>query len=52
MATPPAAPHMSKDEEAALLRRRRGRNVAMLAVLLGLVVLFYMITMAKLTTGP
>jgi hypothetical protein len=34
--------------EAALAKRRRGRNLAMLAVLLGLVVLFYAVAMVKI----
>ena len=48
MATPPMGPPMG-DEQAAFLRRRRGRNIGLLAVLIALVVIFYMITMAKLT---
>ena len=46
MAMPPLS-----DEQAALLRRRRGRNIGLLAVLIALVVIFYMITMAKLTVS-
>jgi hypothetical protein len=34
--------------EAALERRRRGRNLAMLVVLLALVALFYAIAMVKM----
>ncbi len=36
------------DGDAALARRRRGRNIAMLIVLLALVVLFYAISMVKM----
>ena len=35
--------------DAALARRRRGRNIAMLVVLLALAVLFYAIAMVKLS---
>jgi hypothetical protein len=36
------------DDEAALTRRRRGRNIAMLVVLLALAALFYAIAMVKM----
>lgn len=42
---------MTPEEQAALARRRRGKNIAMLAVLVGMVVLFYFISMARLTRG-
>ncbi len=35
-------------DDAGLARRRRGRNIAMLVILLGLVVLFYAIAMVKM----
>jgi hypothetical protein len=35
-------------DEAALARRRRGRNIAMLVVLVGLALLFYAIAMVKM----
>lgn len=38
-------------EEEALARRRRAKNYAMLGVLVGLVVLFYFISMARMTRG-
>ena len=40
---------MTPDEEAALKKARRGRNVALALVLVGLVVLFYAITIAKMS---
>ena len=40
---------MTPDEEAALKKARRGRNVALALVLVGFVVLFYAITMAKMS---
>jgi hypothetical protein len=46
MAKPPGRPVPESD--AALIRRRRGRNVAMLVVLLALVALFYAIAMVKM----
>jgi hypothetical protein len=42
---PPAA----GNDRAAFDRRRRARNWALLAVLLGLAVLFYAITLVKMT---
>ena len=44
MAAPAALPPI---DPAALARRRRGRNIAMLLILLGLVALFYGISMVK-----
>ena len=46
MANPP---RMSEDEAVAFRRRLRGRNLAMLGVLAGLVALFFAITIVKLT---
>ncbi len=43
--TPPA---LSRIESAAIARRRRGRNIAMLIVLAGIAVLFYAIAMVKI----
>ena len=40
---------MTPDEEAALKKARRGRNVALALVLVGFVVLFYAITFAKMS---
>jgi hypothetical protein len=42
---------MTPEERAEFERRRRGRNWAILAVLIGLVVLFYFISTAKLMRG-
>jgi hypothetical protein len=39
---------MTPDEQAEFLRRRRGRNVALALVLAAFVVLFYLITFAKM----
>ncbi len=36
------------DDDAALARRRRGRNIAMFVALLALVLLFYAIAMVKM----
>jgi hypothetical protein len=36
------------DSDAVLIRRRRGRNIATLVVLVALVVLFYAIAMVKM----
>jgi hypothetical protein len=38
----------AQDSDAALARRRRGRNIALLLVLVGLAVLFYAIAMVKI----
>ena len=40
---------MTPDEEAALKKARRGRNVALALVLVGFGVLFYAITIAKMS---
>ncbi len=42
---------MTPEDQAAFERRRRARNWAILAALIGLVVLFYFIAMARLTRG-
>jgi hypothetical protein len=42
-------PRMSDAEAAEFKRRQRGRNIAMLLVLIGLAVLFFAITIVKLT---
>jgi hypothetical protein len=42
-------PRPSPVEAAELHRRQRGRNVAILVVLVGLVVLFFAITIVKLS---
>ncbi|MBN9510505.1 MAG: hypothetical protein J0I21_15525 [Alphaproteobacteria bacterium] len=39
------------EEDAELQKRRRGRNIAMLVVLLGLALLFYLIAMVKMSQG-
>jgi hypothetical protein len=39
---------LSRDDSAALGRRRRGKNLVLLAVLVGLVALFYAISVARL----
>ena len=39
---------MTEDEKAAFLRRRRGRNWAVLGVLLAMVALFYFVAMARM----
>ncbi len=45
------SPAAAETPAQALARRRRGRNWALLAVLLALVALFYFIAMARLTRG-
>jgi len=50
MAKPDDRPRMLSREASALLgRQRRGRNLLLLAVLLGLVVLFYFMAIVKLS---
>ncbi len=39
---------MTPEEEAEFKRRRKGRNVAVGLLLLGFVVLFYLITIARI----
>ncbi len=41
-------PHLSRAESAAIGRRRRGRNLAMLVVLVAVVVLFYAMAWVKM----
>jgi hypothetical protein len=41
---------LSREDSALLARRRRGRNLAMLFVLIGVAVLFYAIAMVKMAT--
>jgi len=43
-----ALPSLSLADSAAIARRRRGRNIAMLVVLAAVAVLFYAIAMVKL----
>jgi hypothetical protein len=40
--------HLSAEQSATIARRRRGRNLALLGVLTGCAVLFYLITLTKL----
>jgi hypothetical protein len=47
MNEPPPKP-LTPEESAALARRRRGRNIAMLIALLALSALFYAIAIVKL----
>jgi hypothetical protein len=47
----PAPSQLTPEEEASFRRRRRGRNIGILAVLLGLVAIFYLITMVRLTSS-
>ena len=42
---------LSRADSQALARRRRTRNLMMLAVLVGLVALFYAISVARLLRG-
>jgi hypothetical protein len=39
---------MTPEEETEFKRRRRGRNIALALLLLGFVVLFYLITIARM----
>jgi hypothetical protein len=39
---------MTPEEEAEFKRRRRGRNIALALLLVGFVVLFYLITIARM----
>ena len=41
--------HLSAEDSAVIARRRRGRNLAMLGVLTACAVLFYLITLTKLS---
>jgi hypothetical protein len=40
---------LSRQDQEEIARRRRGRNVAMLVVLVALCLLFYAITIVKMT---
>ncbi len=40
---------MTPEEQAALIRRRRGRNWALLLALLALVAIFYFVAMARMS---
>jgi hypothetical protein len=42
---------LDRAESAALAKRRRGRNIALLVVLLGVAALFYAIAMVKMAKG-
>jgi hypothetical protein len=42
---------MTPEERSAFDRKRRARNIAVISALGGLVVLFYLIAMARLTRG-
>jgi hypothetical protein len=42
---------VTPEERAEFERRRRGRNWAILAILIGLVVLFYFVSTARLLRG-
>jgi hypothetical protein len=42
-------PRMTDAEAAAFRRRQKGRNIAMLVVLIGLSTLFFAITIVKMT---
>ncbi len=45
---PPLPPPLTREESAEFARKRRGRNIAMLVVLVGVALLFYAIAMVKL----
>ena len=42
-------PHLSREESDALAKRRKGRNMAMLIALVAVSVLFYAISMVKMS---
>jgi hypothetical protein len=46
---PEVPPHLSRAESDAIGRRRRGRNLAILAVLIAVVVLFYLMAIVKMS---
>jgi hypothetical protein len=46
--TPPPS-HLSVEQSEAIARRRRGRNIAMLIVLIALSLLFYAVSIVKMT---
>jgi hypothetical protein len=43
--------HLTRAQSEEVARRRRGRNIAMLIVLLALCLLFYAISIVKMTKG-
>ncbi len=45
---PPFPPPLSREASAEFARKRRGRNIAMLVVLLAVAALFYAIAVVKL----
>lgn len=49
--SPDMLPPIPRAESEVIARRRRGRNWAMFFVLLGLVGLFYAITVVKISNG-
>ncbi|WP_269769578.1 hypothetical protein [Neoroseomonas rubea] len=42
---------MTPEEEALFLKRRRGRNIAIMLVLVALSVIFYFVGMARILRG-
>lgn len=44
--------HLSREDSAALAKRRRGRNIAVLIALLALTALFYAITVVRMGAHP
>jgi hypothetical protein len=51
LADDPFPPRLSPIEAAELRRRQRGRNIALLVVLVAICVLFYAITFVKFSHG-
>ncbi len=47
---PERLPDLSPEQSALLARRRRGRNYAMLAALIGVAVLFFAMALVRLHT--
>jgi ABC-type hemin transport system ATPase subunit len=47
-----APTHLSREESDALAKRRRARNLAVLAALLALTALFYAITVVRMGAHP
>jgi hypothetical protein len=45
-------PPLSREESDALIKRRRGRNIAVLVALLALTALFYAITVVRMGAHP
>ncbi|WP_165694186.1 hypothetical protein [Teichococcus deserti] len=50
-AVPGSPTNMTEDEKKAFIRRRRGRNWAVMLALLGLVGLFYFVAMARMSVS-